>query len=143
VGFDFPIGLPQIYARRAGIHDFLSFLEEFQQGRWKEFDQVAEHPEQISLQRPFYPQRPGHARQAHLLQGLGVDHVDQLRRACERARLGRRAAAPLFWTMGGQQVGKAALCGWREVLNPSVCIWPFQGRLDDLLRPGRIVVAEI
>jgi hypothetical protein len=143
VGFDFPIGLPQSYARRAGIEDFLTFLDEFRQGRWGEFDQVAEQPQQISLQRPFYPQRPGQARLAHLLQGLGVDHIDQLRRVCERTQPGRRAAAPLFWTMGGQQVGKAALCGWREVLNPSARIWPFHGRLSDLLRPADIVVAEI
>jgi hypothetical protein len=142
VGFDFPIGLPQSYAERAGIDNFLTFLDEFRAGRWAEFDQVAEHPQQISLQRPFYPLRPGHARLIHLLEGLGVDTLDRLRRICERARPGRRAAAPLFWTMGGQQVGKAALHGWREVLNSPASIWPFHGRLVDLLHAGQVVIAE-
>jgi hypothetical protein len=55
--------------------------------------------------------------------------------------------------MGGQQVGKAALSGWREVLGPALVgasdpspekigIWPFSGRLCDLLGPSRLVVVE-
>jgi len=59
----------------------------------------------------------------------------------------RRAACPLFWTLGGNQVGKAAIAGWHEVLIPAVgrgtiAIWPFDGELDDLLAPGAVVVAE-
>jgi hypothetical protein len=60
-----------------------------------------------------------------------------------------RGAAPLFWTMGAQQVGKAAIHGWQEVLAPAlrtgaldVAIWPFSGALHDLFRPGRVVIAE-
>ena len=30
---------------------------------------------------------------------------------------GRRAAAPIFWTLGAQQVGKAAIAAWRELLQ--------------------------
>jgi hypothetical protein len=148
-GFDFPIGLPLAYARRCGIDDFLAALPQFGRGEWADFYRVAEHPDQIGLRRPFYPQRPGGARQADLFAGLGVVSIDELRRRCERSYPGRRAAAPLFWTMGAQQAGKAAIAGWRDVLAPalrrdgsSFAVWPFNGELAGLLRPGALVVAE-
>jgi hypothetical protein len=81
--------------------------------------------------------------------GLGLAVGDELLRACDRAHAGRHAAAPIFWTLGAQQVGKGAIAGWREVLAPAlraadlaVAIWPFSGRLRDLFRRARVVVAE-
>jgi len=149
LGFDFPIGLPARYAARAGIADFLALLPQLGRGEWADFYRVAERQHEIGLRRPFYPQRPGGTKQRHLLDGLGVASIDDLRRRCDRARPGRRAAAPLFWTMGAQQVGKAAIRGWQEVLAPAlrtgaldVAIWPFSGVLHDLFRPGRVVIAE-
>jgi hypothetical protein len=151
LGFDFPIGLPARYASQVGVHYFLDLLPELGQGKWTDFYAVAERPDQISLSRPFYPLRSGlkgQTRLRHLLDGLGLESADDLRRQCERARPGRRAACPLFWTVGGQQVGKAAICGWKEVLGPAlrsgadVAIWPFAGSLDKLYRPGRVVIAE-
>jgi hypothetical protein len=58
-----------------------------------------------------------------------------------------RRACPIFWTLGGNQVGRAAITGWREFLQPAraervVDLWPFDGDLDALLRRGRTVVAE-
>jgi hypothetical protein len=149
IGFDFPIGFPQEYARQAGITDFLKFLHGAGHGRWAEFYTPAENAEEIRLERPFYPKKPGKARRDHLLKGLGIQSMQALMRQCERAHDKRRAACPLFWTLGGQQVGKAAICGWREVLAPGLkgekhnfAIWPFSGRLRDLLHPGAAVVAE-
>jgi hypothetical protein len=149
VGFDFPIGLPLAYASRVGIRDFLEALAGFGQGEWGEFYSVAERVEQIHLRRPFYPARPGGTRREHLVTRLGVADFNDLRRRCELPRLERRAACPLFWTMGAQQVGKAAICGWREVLTPGLqdpdleaAIWPFHGPLADLLCPGRVIFAE-
>ena len=55
LGFDFPIGLPLAYAQRMGVDDFLGLLPQLGQGKWLDFYQVAERPEQISLYRPFYP----------------------------------------------------------------------------------------
>lgn len=149
IGFDFPIGLPLTYARKAGIEDFLSLLPELGNSEWGEFYTVAEIASEINLRRPFYPQRPGGTRQQQLLDGLSCERFNDLRRVCERARPGRRAAAPLFWTLGGQQVGKAAICGWRDLLALGLCssaldlrIWPFSGELKTLLKPGCVVTAE-
>ena len=150
LGFDFPIGLPARYAERTRIRDFLTMLPQLGHGDWSEFYAVADRPNHISLRRPFYPQssrQKGEARLNHLLDGLGLEMSD-LRRRCEQARPGRRAASPLFWTVGGQQVGKAAIGGWKDVLAPALCseldvaVWPFSGSLFKLFRPGRIVIAE-
>ena len=46
------------------------------------------------------------------------------------------------------QVGKAAIIGWRDVLAPAlldggpVSLWPFDGALPSLLVPGNVVIAE-
>lgn len=149
LGFDFPIGLPREYAARAGLASFRDFLAVVGHGRWKNFFDVAGSAQEIGLTRPFYPMRPGGTRQAHLFRGLNVHGMDELRRRCELPQPDRRAACSLFWTLGGQQVGKAAISGWREVLLPALgdtgldCrLWPFDGSLDELIGPGRIVVAE-
>lgn len=149
LGFDFPIGIPISYAQQCEIENFLQLLPVLGLGKWQHFYQPAQEPEEISLTRPFYPQRPGHARQAHLLDVLGVHSMDNLRRVCELSHPGRRAAAPLFWTLGGQQVGKAAISGWRDVLAPArkqqaskITFWPFSGTLDELLSSSEVVIAE-
>jgi hypothetical protein len=147
VGFDFPIGVPLAYARKVGISDFLTALMQFGEGEWADFYSVAREAGEISLYRPFYPASPGGRLRADLTSALGM--VD-LRRVCERRTETRRAAAELFWTIGAQQVGKAALSGWREILAPALkmptyvpmAIWPFSGAFERLLRPGRIVVCE-
>ena len=100
------------------------------------------------MRLPFYPFSPGGKKQAHLLKALRVTEIDDLRRECEKKQPGRRAACPLFWTLRANQVGKAAIVGWRDVLalalnnDDRVLLWPFDGDLRDLLKPGKIVVAE-
>ena len=81
-------------------------------------------------------------KRQHLVDALGLADNSDLKRRCDRS-----AEAP-FWLVGPKQVGKAAISGWRDLLAPtlaidaSLSIWPFDGRLSDLLaRPG-IVVAE-
>src|SRR5439155_22226185 len=78
LGFDFPIGVPKVYARKAGIDHFLDVLPQFGSGRWKEFFNVAEQLDQVSIDRPFYPQRPGGTLQRHLIEGIGVQTIDDL-----------------------------------------------------------------
>lgn len=148
VGFDFPIGIPAAYARLAGVSGFKSFLRKLDHGAWSDFYSVAMERSEISVRRPFYPFSPGGKRQAHLLTALRVTEIDDIRRGCEKKQRSRRAACPLFWTLGANQVGKGAIVGWRDVLAPalhndqSIFLWPFDGSLENLLAPGRIVIAE-
>jgi len=146
-GFDFPIGVPAAFGKRTGFGDFPEALAEFGSGEWKEFFCVADRPEDITLRRPFYPQTyPRGRRQAHLLGALGVKTMDELRRACERKTPSRRAACSVFWTLGGNQVGKAAIDGWKSVIQPALRggarLWPFQGRLDELSKSPGCVLCE-
>lgn len=148
LGFDFPIGLPSSYAKRAGVRDFVDLIPKLGHGKWADFYRVAEWAEEISLRRPFYPQQPGGTKHKHLLDGLGMGSFDELRRRCEKAQPGHPVACPLFWTLGAQQVGKAAISGWRDILEPAlrasknVVIWPFAGRLGALFHSRRVVIAE-
>jgi hypothetical protein len=120
VGFDFPIGLPSEYAKLAGITDFVQSLMTLGRGPWSEFYEIAENPSEISLHRPFYPYRPGGTSQRQLCEALGVRNIDSLRRICEQKTPSRGSAAPLFWTLGPQQVGRAAISGWKDLIAPAL-----------------------
>ncbi len=148
-GFDFPIGLPLAYTQQVGVTDFVALLSQLGKGEWADFYRVAETADEIGLKRPFYPQRPGGTRRQHLLDALNMDHINQLRRRCDLPGDHHAAAAPLFWTLGAQQVGKAAISGWRDVLAPAlrerdtaVTLWPFTGEWDDLCQPCQTIVVE-
>lgn len=147
VGFDFPIGVPEFYGRQTGLSDFRHALEQFGRGEWSRFYEVAERGEEVSLHRPFYPRvSSASAKQIHLLDGLGATHINVLRRRCELATSDRRAACSLFWTLGGNQVGKAAITGWRDLVGPALRkgakLWPFDGSLEQLARENVPVLAE-
>ena len=43
-----------------------------------------------------------------------------LLRVCELKTEHSQAACSLFWTLGGNQVGKGALTGWQEVIRPAL-----------------------
>jgi hypothetical protein len=147
-GFDFPIGIPVHFAERAGITRFRDFLPQLGKGEWSAFHAVCDTPQQISVYRPFYPNGDYKGRQMEdLFRGHGVSSLEPLLRLCERAGHGHSEASCLFWTLGGKQVGKAALIGWREVLTQAVQedlirIWPFDGSMEFLLHSGGIIVAE-
>lgn len=227
-GFDFPIGLPARYAHSVGVTDFLALLPRPGEGAWARFYDVARAPDEVGPYRPFYPHHrfPG-VTQRHLLDGVGLQSMRDLLRACDLGHEGRRTATSIFWTFGPQQVGKATIHGWRDVLAPAlreravtrgsrsaghrptlrllpppdartsarraehsdgdaanatvdspaqagerqhagapgrgadipvcdsalelprhtdpvdVALWPFDGKLADLLAPGRVVVAEV
>ncbi|MGE0822918.1 MAG: hypothetical protein AB7G75_11655 [Candidatus Binatia bacterium] len=149
LGFDFPIGVPRAYAQRAGISRFLDILLEFGSGQWNEFFKIAERPYEVSIRRPFYPLRPGATRHEHLVAGLGVDSIDDLLRRCDFGNGDRNKACALFWTLGGNQVGRAAIAGWREMLIPSMRamrrdlgVWPFDGEIQSLAASKAAVVVE-
>jgi hypothetical protein len=146
-GFDFPNGLPSSYGARTGAVDFCAALLHFGTGRWDRFYDVAEKADDICLERPFYPMRSDStAKQSHLLAAHGVGSIDELRRQCERRSMDRRAACSLFWTLGGNQVGKAAITGWNEIVRPAcergAKLWPFDGDLTELAGSEGLVIAE-
>ncbi len=148
VGFDFPIGLPRKYAGRAGIAGFPDMLPRFGAGAWVEFYTPANTREEISLARPFYPRVPGGTKKQDLVDGLGLQDPEDLLRRCDRSSVISGVACGLFWTLGANQCGKAAISGWRDVLAPAMCrdeisLWPFDGDLEELLRPGKITVGEV
>jgi hypothetical protein len=145
LGFDFPIGVPMAYAHATELGSFREALASFGSGIWSDWYSVADHRSRISLHRPFYPARPGGTQRAHLFDALDVTDPHALLRLCERATPDRQAACMLFWTLGGNQVGKGAITGWREMIVPrldDIGLWPFDGSLVDLLDTRSCVIAE-
>ena len=148
LGLDVPLGVPRDYAALAGIADFPAFLRGLA-GRPR-FFAVNEALGTVALDRPFYPQRGvrGMTRAAHAA-ALGLSGAAGLSRWCDRATAERPAGAPVFWTLGANQSGKAAIAAWRDWLAPALAegapirLWPFEGGLHALLAPGRAVVAEV
>lgn len=146
-GFDFPMGVPRAYAERAGFGRFPDMLLRLGEGPWADFYKPAARPDEISLARPFYPRTAGGTRKQHLVDGLGLRHPEELLRQCERRTALRGNACVIFWTLGANQVGRAAIQGWRDLLAPavrdrSISIWPFDGELPVLLASDGITVVE-
>ena len=146
-GFDFPIGLPLSYGIKTGESNFSSFLRAIGAGRWSRFAEIARTAEEVSIERPFYPAgSDGGVTQTALIRGHAKEHLDDLRRECERATPTRRAACPIFWTLGGNQVGRGALSGWTEVVKPAqaagATVWPFDGSIEELSAHNGLTIAE-
>lgn len=145
LGCDFPIGLPRAYAAQyGGNENFLGFLKQLR--NTSEFFQVCAELTELHPGRPFYPMRgrAGMTRAAHA-DALGLPGARGLSRDCDQATARRPAGAPLFWTLGANQTGKAAISAWSGFLLPSLPrlrLWPFEGDLLELAAPGMIVVAE-
>jgi len=148
-GFDFPIGIPAHFAHRAGISSFRQWLPALGTSDWCQFYSVCDTPGEISTHRPFYPNGAYRGRRKQdLFAAHGASSGIDLMRQCERGGDGRKEACCLFWTLGGNQVGKAAILGWRSVLCPALIhrsdtrLWPFEGSLSSLMTIGTTVIAE-
>ena len=152
LGVDFPLGLPRAYAAGRAEADFPAFLAAL--AARPGFFAVCAALEEIGPDRPFYPLRGrrGMTRAAHAA-ALGLPGPAALSRACDRATARRPAGAPLFWTLGANQTGKAAIAAWRELLLPALAaeaaggpsaplLWPFAGPFRALLAPGAVALAE-
>jgi hypothetical protein len=148
LGVDLPIGVPRTYAALRPETGFLDFLDTIR--GWPDFFLVCEALTDVRLDRPFYPARgiKGMTRASHAL-ALGLGSASGLSRACDRATAERPPGAPLFWTLGANQSGKAAIAAWRDMLLPAlgladnrVRLWPFEGAFRALLSPGVVAIAE-
>ncbi len=148
LGVDLPLGLPRAFAARyCQQDDFVGFLRGL--ADQPDFFQVCAELAELSPSRPFYPMRgaKGMTRASHAT-ALGLAGPDELSRACDRATAERPAGCPLFWTLGANQTGKAAIAAWRDMLLPAFArrdalrLWPFEGDFLPLLARGGIVMAE-
>ena len=147
LGVDLPLGVPRAYAMRRGEADFQHFLQATR--NWPDFFRVCAVLDEVAPERPFYPARgiAGMTRAAHAA-ALGIGAASGLSRACDRATAERPAGAPLFWTLGANQSGKAAIAAWRDMLLPALAagedvrLWPFAGPFRSLLAPGAVALAE-
>jgi hypothetical protein len=147
LGVDLPVGLPRAYAASLSERDFLHFLATI--ATRPDFFQVCGSLAEVGPDRPFYPARgiAGMTRAAHA-GALGLDGAAALSRACDRATSERPAGAPLFWTLGANQTGKAAIAAWQQMLVPALAsgedirVWPFAGAFRALLAPGAVALAE-
>jgi hypothetical protein len=148
LGLDLPLGVPRGFAAmrpEAGFPAFLAGLA----GN-DDFFAVSPTLDTVSPARPFYPARgiKGMTRLAHAT-ALGLPDAAGLSRLCDRATAERPAGAPVFWTLGANQSGKAAISAWRDWLAPALAagapfrLWPFAGALHDLLCPGQLAIAEV
>ncbi len=144
LGADLPIGLPRAYAAQRGEPDFRRFLAATR--NWPDFWRVCATLDELAPERPFYPARgiKGMTRAAHAA-ALNLGDAAGLSRACDRATRERPAGAPLFWTLGANQTGKAAITAWRDMLLPAldtVRLWPFDGPFRALLSADAVAIAE-
>jgi hypothetical protein len=147
LGVDLPVGVPRAYAMRREEADFRHFLHATR--NWPDFFRVCAVLEELTPERPFYPARgvAGMTRASHAV-ALALGAAGGLSRACDRATAERPAGAPLFWTLGANQVGKAAIAAWRDMLLPALAagedlrLWPFAGPFLSLLAPGAVALAE-
>lgn len=152
LALDVPIGLPRAFAAAhlAGYGGFVAWLDALDTASL--FLAPAATLDEVSPARPFFPasRAAGAGLKRRFLSRLGLDH-ETLLRACDRA--GRTAnggriarACGLFWTLGGNQVGKAAASAWADLLRPAraagLSLWPFEGSLAALARQRAVVAAE-
>ena len=153
LGLDLPLGVPRGFARDRAEADFPAFLAGLAQDPG--FFEVSPTLATVSPARPFYPARgiKGMTRAAHAA-ALGLADAQALSRHCDRATARRPAGAPVFWTLGANQSGKAAIAAWRDWIAPTlaaptlaagapIALWPFAGKLHGLIAPGRAVLAEV
>jgi len=147
-GIDCPIGLPRAYGDQlVGPETFPVFLKALRTDAL--FFQVARTLDEVSIDRPFFPAGTisGKGYKEALAKALKLPNTAAMWRRVDMQTADRPAAGQIFWTLGANQCGKAALAAWRDLLIPAlkeshVKLWPFNGKLFDLLVPGQTVIAE-
>jgi len=106
-GFDFPIGVPEFYAKRGGVASFRTLLSKLGCGDWEDFYSVCDQPGQISVHRSFYPNGAYEGRR---------------KKDLPRRLVSRTPAGPL--RAGRQPSGQAAGGYFEFSLNPLMTMLP-------------------
>jgi len=146
LGFDFAFGAPAAFSiAHEGIH-FLSLIAKAE----ATFFDAALNIDQVGPLRPFLRTASRGDKLSDFLSKIGMTTGSKLRR-CEERTGYRPDAKCIFWPGAGQVAG-ATRSGWRELLRPALSspartrgvirIWPFDGDLNDIVRPGAVVLAE-
>jgi len=148
LGIDCPIGLPPAYAAQLqGVKDFPAFLRSLTPDQ--EFFSVARTIDEVSLARPFFPagnvSGPGY--KLALARALNMSGTAELLRLVDLKTASRPGGGVMFWTLGANQCGKAAISAWRDLIIPALAednlkLWPFDGAFRALAVAGQTVIAE-
>ncbi len=145
LGVDFGLGVPVAFARacRPRVRSFLELVDGAPEPLFAEERAM----ERVCPERPFFRPAGQPFELDALAARLGAPSWRALLRRCERAHPGRpRDACPVFVPRPTQDVTGATRTGWLEVLRPARAagakVWPFDGELDALVRPGALVLAE-
>src|SRR5439155_298283 len=126
VAFDCPIGLPDVYAAKAGLPSFRAALRTFGAGRFDRFYDFAGAPAEIAIERPFYPRRG--------IKGTTRDHLRSARFSA--AASGRRARARIPSTRrprASRWPGSSSTGPCRKRPTPRA---PWKAGSSDSLRPN-------
>lgn len=143
VGVDSPIGVPMAWAAAMGRSTFRDVLAAAGTGDMLEFFIPSDEPR---LEKPFYPRTAAGSEKVKLARALGVPGLEALLRTCDQATSDRARAECLFWLVGPKQVGRAAISLWQTLLQPNLHrlrLWPFEGDLWQVARPGKLGLCEI
>ncbi len=148
LGIDCPIGLPPAYAvQLRGFEDFPAFLRSLTPAQ--KFFSVAQTIADVSLARPFFPAGSvsGAGHKLALAQALNLNNTAELSRLVDLKTTNRPGGGQLFWTLGANQCGKAALAAWRDLILPAfqwedLKLWPFDGGFRELAAARQTVIAE-
>lgn len=134
---DFPIGIPVAFAKAAQISSFRQLLSDVESGRRPAFFQPQPKP---STQHPFST-----ASLRDIAAALGVAPTE-LHRECDRATVNRNHAESTFCVRHVKRVGRSAIQGWAELLQPYFLtskLWPFDGTLSALLPTRGLIISEL
>lgn len=145
VGLDLVLGVPEAYwnraiedprwADQASFVDWVATLD-----RLPSFFEIANSPDEWRVDRPFFRVPAGKG-------GLGSVQAragSSLRRRIDECT----GANPIFAVSGiPGTVGSGTRALWQELApllteDRDFAVWPFEGELEELLRSGRVVLAE-
>lgn len=145
MGLNMPIGMPAAYAKAAGIPSFRGILADLGKAvGWENFYTPTDKPE---LRQPFCPSTLGATfKKTVAIRAFALQEEGDLYRRCERKTAKRYQAKSIFDLTFPSETGRSALMGWPDLLmelSRSAQLWPFDGKLTELLaRPG-FTVAEV